>query len=493
MKTARTVFYAGLVALMAGALGLAWPDLLARAAYAVERGQASGARERLTFARELSSAFQDVARAVRPSVVSIRSVQRIEAQQALPPIFGRSPFGDEFLERFFGRSVPRDQPQEFVRRGQGTGVIISPEGYVVTNNHVIRDASEITVLLSDKRSFTAKVVGADEKSDLAVLKIETRDLFPAELGDSDELEVGEWVLAIGNPFGLEQTVTAGIVSATGRARVGIADYEDFIQTDAAINPGNSGGPLVSLDGKVIGINTAIATRTGGYQGIGFAIPSNMVRQIARSIVEDGRVVRGWLGVAIQDLTDGLARSFGYEGKGGVLIGDVTAGSPAEAAGLRPGDIITSFDGREVSDMNQLRNQVAAIRPGTEVRVQLVREGKPKTLSVRIGELESPDAAASAAPAQAGDVGLTVRTLTPELASRIGARSGDRGVVVTAVQPASPAEKAGLQAGDLIIAVGDRDVASETEFREALAAHDLSQGVRLRVQSGGVLRFVLLAK
>lgn len=497
---ARGIVYGALVVVFAGLLGLAWPDLVGRVAYAVEGGQAAAAKEQLKTARDLSQAFQDVARAVRPSVVNVRSVQRIEIQRTptLIPFFERFPgddrFGRGFLERFFGgREQAPERPQEFVRRGVGTGVIVSRDGYIVTNNHVVRDASSITVTLSDNRSFDAKIVGTDEKTDLAVLKINASDLYPADLGDSDSLSVGEWVLAVGNPFGLTHTVTAGIISATGRANVGIADYEDFIQTDAAINPGNSGGPLVSLDGKVIGINTAIATRTGTYEGIGFAIPSNMVRQVVDAIVKEGKVVRGWLGVAIQNLTDDLAASFRFEGREGVLVGDVTPGGPAERAGVRPEDIIVRYNGRKVSDVNQLRNLVAATRPGEKVELEVFRDGRGQTLRVEVGELASGQAMAANVGAEPSDLGLTVETLTPQVAEALNLRRAERGALVTHVQPESPAERCGLARGDVIIAVGDEPIEDAGELRKALSEADLNAGVRLRVLTDGMQRFVILKR
>jgi serine protease Do len=496
VKFRRALIYSVLVAGIAFLLGLAWPDLVERAAYAVQSGQAAAAREQLTHARDLSMAFQDVAKAVRPSVVNVRSIKKVEFGSPFGsprpgPFQGPSPF-DEFFERFFRDRVPRDQQgNEFVQRGMGTGVIVSQDGYILTNNHVVGDADRITVTLSDNRELDAKVVGTDEKTDLAVLKIEGRDLLPAELGDSEAINVGEWVLAMGNPFGLSQTVTAGIVSAKGRANVGIADYEDFIQTDAAINPGNSGGPLVNLDGKVIGITTAIATRTGGYQGVGFAIPSNMAHQVMDSIIKQGKVVRGYLGVGIQNLTEDLAASFNFQGTEGALVGEVAAGGPGAEAGLEPGDIIVRFNGKKAEDMNKLRNMVAATAPGSKVDIQVVRNGQPKTFTVRIGELElqAPLARGGSIP---DDLGVSVQDLTPELARQLHLE-GQQGVLVRNVEPGGLAERAGLRPGDLVIAVGDRSVEDAADFRAALAEHDLKQGVRLRVKTQGMQRFVFMKR
>ena len=498
MKVSRTIVYALLVAGAAALIGLAWPDLVGRAAYALQKGQAVAAREQLQRARDLSLAFQEVVKAAQPSVVSIRSIKKVEGPAVLRgPQLGpgdpfRDFFGDDFFQRFFGGRIPQTpEGNELFQSGVGTGVIVSRDGYILTNNHVAGGADRITVTLSDNRQFDAKVVGTDAQTDLAVLKIDADKLLPAELGDSDAIEVGEWVLAVGSPFGLSHTVTAGIISAKGRANVGITDYEDFIQTDAAINPGNSGGPLVNLDGKVIGINTAIATRTGSYQGIGFAIPTNMARQVMDSIIKQGKVVRGWLGVAIQNLTEDLAQSFGYEGTDGALVGDVTAGGPAAEAGVKPGDIIVRFDGKKVEDMNKLRNTVAATAPGREIQVELFRDRKPLTVTIKVGELPSQRVAARAGePTE--DLGLTVQDLSRELAQQLRVEA-DRGVVVTKVEPGGLAERGGLVAGDLILEVDGRPVDSVNGFYAALRERDIKDGVRLRVKTQGMQRFVFLKK
>jgi serine protease Do len=297
---------------------------------------------------------------------------------------------------------------------------------------------------------------------------------------------------MGNPFGLAHTVTAGIISAKGRSNVGIADYEDFIQTDAAINPGNSGGPLVNLDGEVIGINTAIATRNGSYQGIGFAIPANMVRQVMDAIVEDGKVVRGWLGVTIQNLTEDLAASFEFEGTDGVLVGDVIEDGPADRAGLQSGDIIVQYDGKRVTDMNRFRNRVAATKPGKEIVFEIVRDGERQTQTVEIGELESQSFFERGAPGP-DDLGMRVQNLTPDIARQLRLQTDEQGVVVTHVEPGGLAEKSGVRPGDLIIAVGGDRVTDLGEFRKALSALDLKRGVRLRVKTEGMQRFVFLKR
>jgi serine protease Do len=445
----------------------------------------------LAVARQLSAAFEYVADVARPAVVSIVASSRGPS--------GRVPFGDRGLsplEEFFGRDFfdrfgPRMDPEGPMRRGQGSGVIVSTEGYILTNNHVVEGADEVTVRLHDDREFTAEIVGTDPKTDLAVLRIDAHDLQPARLGDSDALRVGEWVVAAGNPFGLTASVTSGIVSAKGRANVGITDYEDFIQTDAAINPGNSGGPLLDLDGEVVGINTAIVTRTGGAMGIGFAIPINMARSIMESLIADGRVVRGWLGVGIQRLTPDLAASFGYEGRGGVLVTEVNDDTPASRAGMRSGDIVVSFDGKPVESMERFRADVAATRPGRRVEFEVFRDGRRVDLQVEIGELDANVVVARSEEGEALDLGIQARELTPRAARELGLDEGAHGVVITEVRPFSAAARAGLRRGDVIEEVQGDAVTSLEEFRSALARVDDGQGMRLTVSRSGARIFVMM--
>ncbi len=498
-RSSRWFLLAGIPTMLVLA-ALAWPEIAARAAYAVQSAKAAVAAEKLSRVEDLSTAFEHVAEVIRPSVVSVTSLQKIETPQTRmpPPLFDspfRDFFGDEFLRRFFG-DIPRAPRgggrRELFRRGLGTGVIVSDDGYILTNNHVVRDADKVTVQLSDRRTFTAKVVGTDPKTDIAVLKIEADGLHPAKLGDSDKVRVGQWVVAAGNPFGLTATITAGIISAKGRSNVAAAEYEDFIQTDAAINPGNSGGPLVNLRGEVIGINTAIVTRSGGYMGIGFAIPINMARAVMEDIIEQGRVVRGYLGVVIQDLTPDLAKSFGFDGTEGALVSQVMKDTPADEAGLKPGDIITRFGEKRIHNMQELRIAVSTTNPGTKVKVEFYRDGKKHTTTVEVGELNEETVAAAGAPGKhvAGKLGLTVQRLTPELARRLNIERAE-GVAVTDVEPGSPAESAGLQPGDVIISVQGREIRSLRDFREAMRQADLRQGVRMIVESGGMRRFVFI--
>ena len=438
-------------------------------------------------AEDLSAVFEYVAETVKPSVVNITSVKTIKPMmrggQEMPD---EIPF-PEFFERFLRPDTPRGG---FKQQGFGAGVIVSEDGHILTNNHVVADADEVTVTLTDKREYKAKIIGTDPKTDLAVVKIKADNLTPAKLGDSDKVRVGEWVVAVGHPFGLSYTITTGIVSAKGRANRAVAEYEDFIQTDAAINPGNSGGPLLNLKGEVIGINTAIFSRSGGYMGIGFAIPSNMAKSIMQSLMDHGKVVRGWLGVGIQNLDEAMAESFGFEGTHGVLVGDVTPDGPAEKAGFKQGDIIVKFDGKQTKDSNQLRQMVAATSPGTKVEVEVFREGRRETLDVTVGELESGLATIKGREAEDEDLGMTLRSVTPEIAEQLGLKQA-KGVVVTKVEPFSAAARAGLRRGDVIVAVQSKPVDTLAEFNEALSRHDLKKGVRLTVFTEGMRRFVML--
>lgn len=501
MAQRKRTLSAALVLLLTGALvvAAAWhlPNAVSQLAYAVERGQSEAAQEHLQAANNLSDAFKHAAKALRPSVVSISSIKRMQIQQPQVRRFGggemprefRQFFGDDFFDRFFFE-MP-SPPRGYEQQGLGTGVIMSEEGYIVTNNHVVAGADEVKVTLSDKRQFTAEIVGTDKPTDLAVLKITAENLKPARWGSSSELEVGDWVLAVGSPFGLEQTVTAGIVSAKGRANVGITDYEDFIQTDAAINPGNSGGPLLNLRGEVIGINTAIASRSGGNMGVGFAIPSDMASSVMNKLVDNGEVERGYLGALIQDLNEDLAASFGYDGKDGVLIGDVVGDGPADKAGLKAGDIVVELDGKRMSSSNQLRNTVAATPAGTTSKLRIYRDGKEQVLTVEIGQLEASARFAGRDGASDSDLGITVQTLTSETARQLGYDDDAKGVVVTEVERGSAAASAGIQPRDVIVSVSGNEVTDAAGFRKAIEASDLERGIRMQVLSDGVRRFVFI--
>jgi len=436
----------------------------------------------------MEDAFASVADHAMPAVVNISTTPR-----KAPSAGGSAPdpsehfrefFGPDFYDRFFKRR-PREEA-----RASGSGVIVDPVGYILTNNHVIEEAGEITVRLSDARKFTAWLVGRDPKTDIAVLKVEAGAPLPsAELGDSDRLRVGQWAIAIGNPFGLDRTVTVGIVSATARTHVGVAAYESFIQTDASINPGNSGGPLLNLDGQVIGINTAIVA-TG--QGIGFSIPINMAKEVMRQLIARGRVVRGWLGIVIQDLTDELAASFGVNERDGVLVTDVVKAGPAETAGLRAGDVITELAGGRIREVPELQRRVAAVAPGESITLTVVRDRTPMAVRVRLGEMPSEETLAAATGAEE-TWGMSVEQIGSELAGRLDLA---RGVVVTDVAPEGPAAKAGVRAGDVVLNVNREPVTDVASFRQLLAAVKAGESVRLyvhRTSEGGVKEYLVLEK
>lgn len=452
--------------------------------------------KKLVRATEFSDAMKELVRVSRPTVVSISSTKHIarrkapdQRQKQLPDSFPHDLFDNEFFERFFDFEYPKGGHYQ---RGLGSGVIVRKEGYILTNNHVVGDADEVNVTLADKRSLPAKVVGIDRLTDLAVLKIEADPLPYSQLGDSTKTEVGEWVLAIGSPFGLDQTVTCGIISAKGRAQIGITAYEDFLQTDAAINPGNSGGPLVNLKGEIIGINTAIASGTGGYAGVGFSIPSHQARGVLESILKEGRVIRGWLGAVIQDLTPELAKSFGYDHHEGVLIDDVIPKSPAEVAGLRPGDIVTLLNRNSILNANQFRNAIAAIRPNTKADIDVMRKGKSIRLTVTVGSQEHEERIEShkSQSHDANALGLSVENLTTDLAKELGINE-TTGVIVSEIDSSGLANLAGIRRGDLILEIGSHPVKSLQDFQKATREIDIERGVRLQIKSDGVRRFVFL--
>ncbi|GAB4319233.1 MAG: DegQ family serine endoprotease [Candidatus Zixiibacteriota bacterium] len=435
--------------------------------------------------RDLSNAFVHISETVKPTVVTV-STERIITQRFF------NPFSDyPFFERFFGEQPDQPKEREFRQRGLGSGVIVSSDGLVLTNNHVIENADSIFVRTYDERRFSATVVGRDDKTDIAVLRIDADDLTPIAIGDSDDLKVGEIVMAIGSPMSenLAYTVTQGIVSATGRSNVGLADYEDFIQTDAAINPGNSGGPLVNLDGELVGINTAIASRTGGFQGIGFAVPVNMAMSIMTSLVEEGRVVRGWLGVVIQNVNEQLAAAMGLKDTKGVLVGDVSPDGPAKEAGIQTGDVITKLNGRTVESVADLRNSIATTRPGTDVTLTLIRDNRTLTKTVTLGELPSDGAVATSGGSLEKLLGFSYSKLTANLAERYNIDASVKGVVVTSVDPVSSAFRAGVREGDVIQSVDRKRVTNETEFKEAMRDKEKGDDVLLHIHRGGQAFFL----
>ena len=436
-------------------------------------------KETTDFLGKLSKSLSEVAEKVKPAVVNISTTKTVTLRETPFDEF----FNDPFFRRFFGRDFPFGHKKRKYRSSAlGSGVIVTDDGYILTNNHVIKDADEIKIVLQDKREFKGKVIGTDPKTDLAVVKIDAKGLPALKLGDSDRLHVGEIVLAVGNPFGLSHTITMGIVSAVGRSKVGIADYEDFIQTDAAINPGNSGGALVNIKGELIGINTAIFSTSGGYMGIGFAIPSNMAKAVMESIIKYGKVIRGWLGVTIQDLTPEIAEHFGIKEEKGSLVTDVVKGSPAEKAGFRRGDLIIEFDGKPVKDSTSLRNMVANTPPGKTVPVKVIREGKEVVLNVTLGEFPEERVISSATAEENVLRGVHVQELTPELREGLGIPEKVRGVVVTGVEEDSPAYEV-LKRNDVIQEINRKSIKNIKDYRDAVSRLKKGESVLLLVYRG----------
>ena len=443
----------------------------------------------LALAQETSRAFAAVVKLVKPAVVNIH-VERVVTRRVPATPFG---FDEDMWRRFFGQPPPRQREYRYRRPVAGSGVIVDAErGYILTNNHVVAGADKITVRLADGRQFEAKVAGTDPPTDLAAIRIQADGLPQASLGDSDAIAVGEWVIAIGNPFGLDLTVTAGVVSAKGRANLRTATYEDYIQTDAAINPGNSGGPLINLKGEVIGINSVILSPTGTFAGYGFAIPSNMAKEVMEQLISKGTVVRGYLGFVVQDLTPEIAQGLGLPPKTrGVAVPQVEPGSAAEKAGLRANDVVIALNGKPVTGANQLRNLIAQTPPGAQVTLTVLRDGKQVKLTATVVERPSEEVLARGTqPALEARLGLQVTDLTDQLAQQLGLE-GERGVVVTQVEPGSPADEAGLRPGDLIRAVRNRPVRDVATFSRLLAQFKDQPRVALLVKNRRGSRFVSL--
>jgi serine protease Do len=429
--------------------------------------------------RDVPQSFSQLAKESSPSVVNISTVKVIKGRSRGVHPFG-SPFGPndpfkDFFDRFFGDQVPRD----FRQRSLGTGFVIDKEGHILTNNHVVEGTDEIKVRLSDEKEYDAKIIARDPKTDLALIQI-TADvpLKPLPLGDSDKLEVGDWVLAIGNPFGLGNTVTAGIVSAKYR-QIGAGSYDNFIQTDASINPGNSGGPLINMQGQVVGINSAIFSQSGGSIGIGFAIPVNMARDLLPQL-KKGKVVRGWLGVMIQKITPELKAKLGLENEQGALVADVSKGGPAEKAGIERGDVIVSFDGKTVKEMNDLPFIVAATPVGKSVDVEVMRKGKRETLQVKVGELKEEEAESETPTETQPKLGMSMEDITPDTAKRLGLTETS-GVVVVQVEEGSPAAEAGVRPGDIILEVDQKPIGSLADFNAKTTGYKVGDTMLLLVK------------
>ena len=456
--------------------------------------------------RQSSKAFASVARSVSPSVVFIQveATKRYSSYHPFEmPFDDQWPFGSDLFKRFFGDhfgdnqkpQVPRKKPKVV---GQGSGFIFASKerlfvdkSYILTNNHVVEHADKIKVILQDRREFEAEIVGTDPKSDVAVLEIKIGKLPALTLGDSSKLDVGEWVVAIGNPFGLSHTLTVGVVSATGRNSLGINDYEDFIQTDAAINPGNSGGPLVNLDGDVVGINTAIFSKSGGYMGIGFAIPINLANDIAQQLMKHGEVIRGYLGVLVQELSPELAKSFDLDKNKGVLVAQVIDDSPAADAGIKQGDIIISFRGKPVSSIASFKNLVALTSPHSKVFLKIMRDGKPVKITVTTTKLTQEKERALTYEQPSEELGLTVQNITPDLAEKFDVKSG-QGVLITEVKTGSVADMANIKVGSVILQVNRINVKNTDDFARAFKKTRKSKSVLLLLKTDNRQHYIVLS-
>jgi len=436
--------------------------------------------------RDLNQAFIDIAAHVKPAVVTV-STEKVFRQPVNP--YG-GPFANEpFFNFFFGPGQGQQrQPQEreYRQQGLGSGIIVSEDGYILTNNHVVDDADSIFVRTYNGNKYTAKVIGTDKQTDVAVLKIDATGLDYLEFGNSDSLQTGEIVLAIGSPMSenLAYTVTQGIVSATGRSNVGLADYEDFIQTDAAINPGNSGGPLVNLDGDLVGINAAIVSRSGGFQGIGFAVPSAMAKSVMTSLISGGKVVRGWLGVYIQEISDEIAKAFHLENEQGALISEVVPDSPAGKAGVEAGDIVKTLNGKPIRNGAELRTTVASLSPGSKVTLEILREGKKQDIDITLGELPEENAALPGGGSLEHLMGFTTQTIDDHLADQFHLKQWPEGVIVTDIDAKSAAYEAGLRSGDVIVSVNRYRVKDEDQYREVLSKVSAGDTVLLQIARSG---------
>jgi serine protease Do len=470
-------FFLLLITVVPGS-GIITPDSIALA------GEKTVSQDTIKFLGKLSDALAEVADVVRPSVVNISTTSTVTMEENPEGDL----FNDPFFRRFFGDQFGH-QKRKYKSAALGSGVIVSESGYILTNNHVVKGADDIKVILSDKREFKGKIVGTDPRTDLAVIKINAKDLPAAKLGDSSKLKPGDIVLAVGTPFGLNSTITMGIVSAVGRSNVGIADFEDFIQTDAAINPGNSGGALVNTNGEVVGINTAIFSTSGGYMGVGFAIPSDMAKTVMDSIIKHGKVVRGWLGVSIQDLTPDIAKSLGIKQQTGALVADVVKDSPAEKAGLKRGDVVISLNGKPVEDSTSLRNMVSAAAPGKSVELKIIREGKEQSVAVTLAEFKERKAVKKV---EYNNVlkGLTMQELTASLREQIGVPENMNGVVITDIGADSPAQGI-LQAGDVVLEVNRHDIKNLSDYDQLVSKIGEKDSVLLLIyREGGTIYITL---
>jgi len=469
-----------------------------RAAEAVHEGANPPANVKITQRSEAASAhgYSAVVKQVVPAVVNISSTKMVKTGgNGVPDDLFRQFFGDQFGGSSGRFNAPRfNQPQEQRETGTGSGVIVSSNGYILTNNHVVDGASEVMVTLQDKRELKARVVGTDPSTDIAVIKIEGSNFPTLTLADSSKVEVGDVVLAVGDPFGVGQTVTQGIVSATGRSGLGIEEREDFIQTDAAINPGNSGGALVDDEGHLVGINTAIVGNSGGNVGIGFAVPINMAKHDMDSILAHGKVERGYMGVIPQDVTPALARTF-HTSTNGALLGDVTPGSPAATAGLRKGDIVVDLNGQPITNANELRLRVGNMEPNTAITLKVLRDGKQMDVAMHLGDFPAREQRASSASPENSNTslaGVAVENLTPDIAQQLKLPPSTRGVVIDKVDPSSNAAEAGLQEGDVIQEVNHQAVTTAQEFHRAVSSKEKDSPILLLVNRGGNTAYVAIS-
>lgn len=439
--------------------------------------------------KSTSKAFTAVAKKAIPAVVFIKATGTANEQDLLGADVNQNPFeyfGDDFLNRFFGMPPKgRGPSQQMPQLSQGSGFIVSPDGYVMTNAHVVKGADNITVVLNDGTELPATSIGTDPHTDIAVIKVEEKDLPYVELGDSDAMEIGEWVIAIGSPFQLEASLTVGVISAKGRQNLKITKLEDFIQTDAAINPGNSGGPLLNLDSEVIGINTAIVSRSGGYMGIGFAIPSNIAKNIMHQIIENGTVVRGFLGVSLQPVDKDIAEAFNLEKAEGALVAEIVKDSPADKEGLKQGDIILEFNGTTVKSPGQLQKSISFMEPGTKVDLKINRKGQIINLKIKLGK-SSDSIFASAGVVQ--QLGLEVENLSQEMAKKLGYSENEEAVVITRIKPGTPAAQAGLRPGFLLLAINHKKIKTVSDFNDAINDSQNKKRVLLLARQGHVTRF-----
>ncbi len=492
----RTIGVYFLIALVTGAVLVVLSTTFAPDGHQMTAQAMTDVSEARTLADQFSQLFETAARKVSPSVVPIFAEQVVAASNPFggPNDLFQQFFGDDFFRRFFEMPSQGDQPKRTVR-SLGSGVIVSEDGYVLTNNHVVSGAEKLTVVTDDGKKFTAKVIGTDPQTDVAVIKIDGKHLPTATLGNSDNVRVGQWVIAIGNPFRLLHSVTAGIISAKGRSSIGLADYEDFIQTDASINPGNSGGALADLDGSVIGINTAISSPSGGSAGVGFAIPIRMAQRVMTALIDKGKVSRGYLAILPQDIDENMAKAMHLDSTEGALVGDVISGGPADKAGVKRGDVIVEYQGKKIENSTDLRNRVAQTDPRTTVDMTLLRDGKKEHIKVKLAERpasrsEGMTGRKPAEPGKYEKLGLEIQNLTPDIARQLGYENA-RGVVISNVLAGSPAEDAGLQRGDLIKEVDHKEITTVEEFDRAVSQSEKTGTALFLAQRGENTFFVAI--